>query len=119
MKRKRRYNTAEISSRWTAALHHIPDLYDAASTRYYRQCEEDLFRQYFGNLTGKRILKTDLWNEDRNTRIFLWAAEEKARVFAVDIAPEIVQEARASFQVDHAEPTFVVGDVRHLPFQEN
>ena len=52
----------------------FPDLGGAASTRYYADNEQRLFTEHLPPLDGLRILKTDLWDEAKNTRILAWAA---------------------------------------------
>ncbi|HLF07823.1 MAG TPA: class I SAM-dependent methyltransferase [Dehalococcoidia bacterium] len=105
------------SARWSMVFRDVPDHHDAPSTRYYRECEELLFSKYFGDLAGKRILKTDLWDEARNTRILLWAANRGACAYGVDIAPETAREALGVFKASRVTSRFAVADTRHLPFQ--
>ena len=47
-------------------------------------------------LSGLRILKTDLWDEAKNTRILAWAAGHGAHAFGVDISIPTVTQARAA-----------------------
>lgn len=99
---------------WADVGENFPDLAGAASTRYYARNERRLFAEHFPPLAGLRVLKTDLWDEARNTRILVWAAARGARAFGVDISPPVVAQARAAFDRDplHA----AVADVRDLPF---
>jgi hypothetical protein len=60
---------------WEATGKQLPVFCDAPSTRYYFACERRLFEDYFPRLQGKSILKTDLWDEAKNTRILHWAAD--------------------------------------------
>ncbi len=71
---------------WAGVGERFPDLGGAASTRYYAASEERLFADHFAPLNGLRILKTDLWDEAKNTRILAWAAERGALAFGVDIS---------------------------------
>ena len=93
----------------------FPDLGGAASTEYYRANEERLVAAHLGPLAGARVLKTDLWDEARNTRILGWIAAQGARVFGVDISPPIVAAARAELGPALRS---AIGDVRHLPFAD-
>ena len=69
----------------------------AASTRYYSDNEQRLFTEHFPALDGLRILKTDLWDEAKNTRILAWASRQGARAYGVDISEPTVMQARAAF----------------------
>jgi len=69
-------------------------------------------------LGGKRLLKTDLWDEAKNTKILNWAAEKKARVFGIDISLAIAGEAKAMFQRDMAAASLIISDVRRIGFKE-
>jgi SAM-dependent methyltransferase len=94
----------------------FPDLGEAASTRFYAQNERRLFAEHFPALAGLRVLKTDLWDEAKNTRILVWAARQGARAYGVDISPAIVARARTAFE---REPLHAaVADIRELPFRD-
>jgi SAM-dependent methyltransferase len=101
---------------WAGVGERFPDLGGAASTRYYAANEERLFAEHLPPLDGLRILKTDLWDEAKNTRILAWAAQRGARAFGVDISEPTARLARAAF-TDASNPLHAAaGDVRALPF---
>ena len=99
---------------WDGVGATFPSLKGAASTRYYFQCEVTLWERFFPPLANRLALKTDLWDEAKNTEILRWAAERGARPVGVDIAFDIVTGAREV--LDGYQPGFVVSDVRTLPF---
>lgn len=101
---------------WEDVGDNFPDLSKASSTRYYARNERRLLAEHFPALPGLRILKTDLWDEARNTRILVWAARQGAHVFGVDISRPIVTQARAAFGVEPLNAA--VADVRELPFAD-
>lgn len=101
---------------WTGV--HFPSLSEAESTRYYRECEERLFRAYFPDLAGRRILKTDLWDEAKNTKILRFAADAGARVYGIDISIEILKGAEEAFRGNPGPRGFIVSDVRAIAFAE-
>jgi SAM-dependent methyltransferase len=94
----------------------FPDLGGAASTSFYRANEERLIAGLLGPLHGARVLKTDLWDEARNTRILQWVAAQGARVTGIDISPPIARAARAELGADVLDA--IVADVRRLPFAD-
>jgi SAM-dependent methyltransferase len=93
----------------------FPDLAGARSTRYYFENEKRLL-QGAVSLDGCRLLKTDLWDECKNTRILQWAASQGARPHGVDIAFPTVRQAAASFTTSALRGT--VADCRRMPFRE-
>jgi SAM-dependent methyltransferase len=99
---------------WSGVGRTFPDLGGAASTTFYRENEERLFLEHLPPLCGLRVLKTDLWDEAKNTRILLWAAEQGASIHGLDISEPTARLAR------EAEPRgprqFVVADCRHIPY---
>jgi SAM-dependent methyltransferase len=101
---------------WEGSGARIPPFFDAPSTRYYRACEQALFREFFPALEGRRLLKTDLWDEAKNTRILNWAEERGARVFGVDISFGILTDARRGFVSRPLQDRFAVADLRRMPF---
>ena len=64
-----------------------------------------------------RILKTDLWDEAKNTHILRWAAVQGARTIGVDISSAILTDAHRFFTADGQRLLGVQGDVRALPFR--
>ncbi len=105
---------------WAGVGERFPDLGGAVSTQYYADNERRLFTEHFPTLEGLRILKTDLWDEAKNTRILAWASRQGARAYGVDISPPIVTQARAAFD-EHPRAALrgAVGDVRALPFRDD
>jgi SAM-dependent methyltransferase len=101
---------------WTGV--HFPSLSGAASTKYYRECEERLFHAYFPDLAGLRILKTDLWDEAKNTKILRFAADAGADVYGIDISIEILRGAEDVFRDSPGRRGFIVSDVRAVAFAE-
>jgi SAM-dependent methyltransferase len=105
---------------WAGVGERFPDLGGAVSTRYYADNEERLFTEHFPALDGLRILKTDLWDEAKNTRILAWASRHGARAYGIDISPPTVMQARAAFDDGpRSRLRSAVGDVRALPFSDD
>jgi SAM-dependent methyltransferase len=106
---------------WARVGERFPDLAGAASTRYYAENERRLFTEHFPALDGLSILKTDLWDEAKNTRILAWASRRGARAYGVDISEPTVVQARGAFDrgpgARHCLRS-AVGDVRALPFRD-
>jgi SAM-dependent methyltransferase len=69
-------------------------------------------------LPGLRVLKTDLWDEAKNTRILAWAAHRGAVPFGIDISEPTVVQARAAFSRGAGALRAATADVRALPFRD-
>lgn len=102
---------------WARVGAEFPDLGDAVSTAYYRDNEQRLFREHLEPLEGKRVFKTDLWDEARNTRILQWAAGRGGRAFGLDLSPATTVKARAEFERLGSSLHSAVSDVRWIPFR--
>lgn len=102
---------------WNATGTTFPSLKGAASTRYYFECERALLERFLPALEGRRLLKTDLWDEAKNTEILRWAATRGARPVGIDIALDIVREARAV--LGPHRPALAVADVRAIPLADD
>lgn len=100
---------------WAGAPSHFPSLKGARSTAYYLECEQRLIETFAPSLAGQRVLKTDLWDEAKNTEILRWMAGRGARAVGIDISPGIAHEARGALAGYAAQ--VVVADVRALPFR--
>jgi SAM-dependent methyltransferase len=103
---------------WRGVGERFPDLGGAASTRYYADNEQRLFSEHFPALDGLKILKTDLWDEAKNTRILAWASRQGARASGIDISEPTVILARAAFDGGPRALHGSVGDVRDMPFRD-
>ena len=101
---------------WAGVGERFPDLGGAASTNFYAANERRLFEDHLPALNGLRILKTDLWDEAKNTRILAWASERGARAFGIDISPPTVMRARRAFAPGALSAC--VSDVRSIPFRD-
>ena len=99
---------------WDDVGTNFPSLKGAASTQYYVECERTLCGRFFPEPKDRRLFKSDLWDEAKNTEILLWMAERGARPIGIDIAFDTVNEARTVL-VAH-RPLLAVSDVRALPF---
>jgi SAM-dependent methyltransferase len=102
---------------WANVGNRFPDLDGAVSTRYYAENEQRLFNELLPPLDGLKILKTDLWDEAKNTRILAWAAAQGALAYGVDISAPTVAQAHAAFNGHSLYGA--VGDVRDLPFPDS
>jgi SAM-dependent methyltransferase len=106
---------------WAGVGERFPDLAGAASTHYYSDNERRLFAEHFPPLEGLKILKTDLWDEAKNTRILAWASHQGALAYGVDISEPTVLQARGAFDTGPGARHCLqsaVGDVRDLPFRD-
>jgi len=108
---------SDYVSFWGAVGATFPSLKGAASTAYYFECERMLHERFYPQLKDLLLLKTDLWDEAKNTEILRWAAEQGARPVGVDIAFDTVQQAREVLKAHR--PVCGVADVRALPFPDN
>jgi SAM-dependent methyltransferase len=102
------------TSFWDDTGTRFPSLKGAPSTAYYAACEQTLLETHFPDLRDCLLLKTDLWDEAKNTEILRWAAERGARPVGVDIAVSTVRQARAA--MGRQRLLCAAGDVRRLPF---
>jgi ubiquinone/menaquinone biosynthesis C-methylase UbiE len=100
---------------WDDVGANFPSLKGAPSTGYYFECERLLFEGFGPKLRDLVVLKTDLWDEAKNTEILRWVAEQGARPAGVDVSLDIVRAARSVLAAHR--PGFVGGDVRELPIR--
>lgn len=112
----KRSSWASYKTFWADVGDNFPDLGPARSTEFYRRDEQRLFLDYLPDMTGLRVMKTDLWDEAKNTRILRWAAKQGVEAYGVDISPPIVADARRNF--GDLKLRAPVSDCRWLPFRE-
>lgn len=100
---------------WHQVGSSFPDLGGAASTDFYLQNEKRLLTEHIPDLERCALLKTDLWDEVKNTRILQWAHGQGARVFGIDISEPTVRQAGEGFG---GALRAASADVRRLPFRD-
>jgi SAM-dependent methyltransferase len=101
---------------WNEVGSSFPDLGGAASTAYYFENEKRLLTEHVPDLARCSMLKTDLWDEVKNTRILQWVRGQGATVFGVDISGPTTRQAVAAFK--DRSLNAAVSDVRILPFAD-
>src|SRR4029453_10342095 len=75
--------------------------------------------EHFPPLEGLKMLKTDLWDEAKNTRILAWASRRGAPAHGIEISEPILIQARGAFDTGPGAQHCLrgaVADVRDLPF---
>lgn len=109
-------NDGDYGDFWHGVGGEFPDLGGASSTGLYRDDEIRLLSSQVRDWRGVRILKTDLWDEARNTRIMQWAASEGAQVFGIDISEPTLRLAHGGFAPGALRAA--LADTRRLPFAD-
>lgn len=115
---KNKSSDSNFRSFWDWTGQSMPSFFDAPSTRYYFECERILFDKYFPNLQGKKLFKTDLWDEAKNTQILKWVADQGAEVYGLDISFPIVQEAKKLFRHSKEKYGIIISDLRYIAFTD-
>jgi SAM-dependent methyltransferase len=108
------------SSYWDGISEGIAGRYyhDAVIGRIKREAHLRLIARWCGDLSGKVVLKTDLFEEAHGTDQFLFELTEDAVRVGVDIAPLIARRAAQQANVAGTDPpSLLAGDVLALPFR--
>jgi len=106
-----------LFSFWDWVGEHFPTLSGAPSTQYYFYCEKVLFQTYFPQLERKKVLKTDLWDEAKNSRILQWVEAQGAEVYGLDVSYQITKEAKDNFR-EGFSGGFIVSDLRRIAYDD-
>ncbi len=104
---------------WDGMALSLPDFFSAPSTQYYRSCEMALIRRELGDLAGKKVLKLDLWNEARNTRILNWIETQALQVVGLDLSYVVTRLAGRNSVSSGAPLPVLQADIRELPFSSD
>ena len=115
---KKPIKTQELRQYWNDSMARLPSYHEAPSTLIYRLEEIQIIREYLLPLKGKLFLKTDLWNEVKNTRILNWSVSQGAYAFAFDVSDRVTQQARENLMNQASSPCLCVADIRWLPYQD-
>ncbi len=103
---------------WDGTGESFPAFHGAPSTKYYFECERTLFESFFPGMEGKKIFKSDLWDEAKNTRILKWAADRGAEVYGLDISYPIVKDTQDLFRRSSLKCGIIVSDLRQIAFDD-
>lgn len=113
------FSETNLKDYWDRAARTIRSYHDAPSTRIYLEQEKKLIADFFTPLKEKAFLKTDLWNEAKNTKILFWVRAQGAKTFGMDISPAVVQGALGQNPNGTAGHFHSVADLRRLPFADD
>ncbi|MEW5901695.1 MAG: class I SAM-dependent methyltransferase, partial [Acidobacteriota bacterium] len=109
--------SSRLGTYWDGVSQSLPAFLNSPSTLYYLECEKMLLETQFPALRDKKILKTDLWDEAKNSQILFWAADQGAEITGIDISLKIAREAKNLFPRHgqaRAKAGFIVSDLRSL-----
>lgn len=113
------FSETNLAISWNQAAQKVKSYHQAPSTRIYLDQEKKMINTHLSPLEGKKFLKTDLWNEAKNTQILKHVVEEGATVFGIDISPIVTRQALLSFKHRQNRPHLMTEDLRNLPYQDN
>lgn len=111
------FSKKALESYWDDTALSIRPFFDAPSTIYYFHREKELFIDWFGDMNGKKLMKTDLWNEARNNKLLQWAHCQGAQIHAFDISNVVLNSAKV--QMKGIPAVLKQGDIREIPFEDN
>lgn len=117
-RQKNKSQNSSFRSFWDGTGESMPEFHGAPSTKYYFECERTLFESFFPNLEGKKVFKSDLWDEAKNTRILKWAADRGAEVYGLDISYPIVKDSQDLFRRSSLKCGIIVSDLRQIAFDD-
>lgn len=113
----------ELNSRyWDSVAFGIKKSHLEKNIAIYKKHEHiRLIKGWAKGVGGKRILKTDLYEEAFGTDNFLfWVAQQKAQVFAADISRAIAAKAKLnSLRSKNNLLNFSVSDIRNCAFKDD
>lgn len=110
-------DTQDIRDFWEKTARKVKAYHRAPSTEIYLNQEKALIAEFFSSLKNLLFLKTDLWNEAKNTRILWWVSSKGARAVGIDISSEVCHEVKAKWPENNGpSPWLMMTDVRCLPF---
>ncbi len=113
-------NVQDVRAFWERAARKVKAYHSAPSTKIYFDQEKALIAEFCPFLENVLFLKTDLWNEAKNTRILWWVCSKGARAVGIDISSEVFEEARSKCpEKNGLFPWLMMADVRLLPFLDN
>jgi SAM-dependent methyltransferase len=113
------FSETNLRKSWDQAAKEVKPYYQAPSTRIYLGQEKNLINTHMTPVRGKKFLKTDLWNEAKNTQILNHVLDQGAEAYGVDISFHVTQQALYSFNHTKNQPGILMGDIRRLPYKDN
>ena len=117
-RQKNKSQNSSYRSFWDGTGESFPAFHGAPSTKYYFECERTLFESFFPGMEGKKVFKSDLWDEAKNTRILKWAANRGAEAYGLDISYPVVKDARDLFRRSSLKCGIIVSDLRQIAFDD-
>ncbi len=109
----------EVRTFWEGAARRVKAYHEAPSTQVYFEQEKNLVQEFFAPLKELLFLKTDLWNEAKNTRLLWWVQSMGSRAVGIDISQGVFKEIKEKWPEEANATWLVMADVRELPFLDD
>jgi len=107
----------DLSDYWDGVIGGIKNYHlNSDVAKYKREEHINLLKKWAGDLVGKTVLKTDLFEEALGKDYFFdYLMKNSKNAIGMDISNEIIKKAKKRFK----SKNYVTSDVRKPPFKDN
>lgn len=109
------WSTKSLEKFWNQVFDETEEMASIPTTLYFSQREKDIITKWFGNMKGKKIFKSDLWDEVKNTKLLFWAHKKGAKCYGIDISSKVLKAVKKEAKYVSAK----YGDVRKIPYSDS
>lgn len=109
------WSTRELAKFWDNVFNETEEMAKIPTTIYFSKREKEILIKWFGSFKGKKLFKSDLWDEVKNTKLLRWAHQRGAKCFGIDISRKVLLAVKKEAKYVKAR----YGDIRKIPFPKN
>lgn len=109
------WSTKSLQTFWDKVFDETNEMALIPTTLYFSKREKEILSKWFGSFKGKKLFKSDLWDEVKNTKLLRWAHQRGAKCFGIDISRKVLSAAALGAKYVSAR----YGDIRKIPYPPN
>lgn len=109
------WSTKKLAKFWDSVFNETEEMAKMPTTLYFSRREKEILAKWFGSFKGKKLFKSDLWDEVKNTKLLLWAHKKGAKCFGIDISRKVLSAVKKEAKYVSSK----YGDIRKIPYPKN
>lgn len=109
------WSTKSLQTFWDKVFDETEEMAQIPTTLYFSKREKEIILKWFGDFKEKKLFKSDLWDEVKNTKLLLWAHKKGARCFGIDVSQKVLSAVKTQAKYVNAK----YGDIRKIPYPKN
>ena len=109
------WSTSSLTKFWDGVFDGTKEMAQIPTTLYFSKREKEILIKWFKGFKGKKLFKSDLWDEVKNTKLLFWAHKKGAKCYGIDISRKVLSAVKKEAKYVSAK----YGDIRKIPYPDD